>query len=93
MTDVPLSSLLDDFLKENKMEAAFDEHTAAARFSELLSETMRPHIQKVWAERGQLFVKCDSAVVKFELLNRRSEWLQQLNAGFAETVIKEIVVL
>lgn len=92
MTDVPLSTLLEEFLKKNHKEAAFNEQTAVVRFKELLPEAYRSHIQKVKAENGVLFVNCDSASLKFELTNRRSELMMQLNEGYAELVIKEIVI-
>lgn len=92
MTDVPLSTLLEEFLKKNHKEAAFNEQTAVVRFKELLPEAYRSHIQKVKAENGVLFVNCDSASLKFELTNRRSELMMQLNEGYAELVIREIVI-
>ena len=92
MTDVPLSLLLEEFLKRNHKEAAFNEQAAVARFQELLPETYRPHIQKVRAENGVLFVNCDSAGLKFELTNRRSELMAQLNEGYDELVIREMVI-
>ena len=92
MTDVPLSSLLEEFLKKNHKEAAFNEQAAVARFPELLPESYRPHIHHVRAENGVLFVGCDNAALRFELTNRRSELLAQLNEGFAEAVISDIVV-
>ena len=92
MTDVPLSTLLEEFLKKNHKEAAFNEQTAVVRFKELLPEAYRSHIQKVKAENGDLFVNCDSASLKFELTNRRSELMMQLNEGYAELVIREIVI-
>ena len=73
-------------------EAAFNEQTAVARFPELLPENVRSHIQKVRAANGVLFVSCDNAALRFELTNRRSELLAQLNEGFAEVVISDIVV-
>ena len=92
MTDVPLSSLLEEFLKKNHKEAAFNEQAAVTRFPELLPENYRSHIQKVWVVNGVLFVSCDNAALRFELTNRRSELLAQLNEGFVEAVIHEIVV-
>ena len=92
MTDVPLSSLLEEFLKKNHKEAAFNEQTAVARFPELLPENYRCHLQKVQVSNGVLFVSCDNAALRFELTNRRSELLAQLNEGFSEAVIHEIVV-
>ena len=92
MTDVPLSSFLEEFLKKNHKEAAFNEQTAVTRFPELLPENFRPHIQKVRVVNGVLFVSCDNAALRFELTNHRSELLVQLNEGFAEDVISDIVV-
>lgn len=93
MTDIPLSSLVDDFLKKNHKEAAFNEQAAVVRFHELLPEEYRSHIQNVRAENGVLFVNCDSAGLKFELTNRRSELMAKLNEGYAELVIREMVIL
>ena len=92
MTDVPLSSLLEEFLKKNHKEAAFNEQAAVARFPELLPENFRSHIQKVRVSNGILFVSCDNAALRFELTNRRSELVAQLNEGFAEAVISDIVI-
>jgi len=92
MTDVPLSSLLEEFLKKNHKEAAFNEQAAVVRLPELLPENYRSHIQKVWVANGVLFVSCDNAALRFELTNRRSELLAQLNEGLEGDVIHEIVV-
>ena len=92
MTDVPLSSLLEEFLKKNHKEAAFNEQAALAHFPELLPENFRPHIQKVRVEHGVIFVNCDNAAVRFELTNRRSELMALLNEGFSEVVISDLIV-
>ena len=93
MTDVPLSSLLEDFLKKNHKEAAFNEQAAVLHFPELLPENYRPYIQKVRVTNGALFVNCDNAAVRFELSNRRSELMTQLNKDFPTPVITDIVIL
>ena len=92
MAEVSISQLLEAFIKRNHREDAFKEHSAANLFLQLVPESQRALIQKVWCEKGKLFVKTNNASLRFELRNQRSSYLEQINQKLEKEVVKEIVL-
>lgn len=93
MADIPISSLLQQFLEKNHREKEFKEHAAADAFLPLIPEGQRSMIQKVWSENGKLFVKTNVSGMKFQLLTQRSILIEKVNQSVGDEVIKDIVLL
>lgn len=93
MADIPISSLLQQFLEKNHREKEFKEHAAADFFMQLIPEEQRSMIQKVWSENGKLFVKTTTAGMKFQLLTQRSSLLEKVNQSVGDEIVKDLVLL
>ena len=93
MAEVPISTLLQDFLAKNHRENDFKEHAAARFFIQLIPEDHRPMIQKVWCKNGKLFVKTDIASMKFQILTQKPTLLEKVNQSIGNEIIKELVLL
>ena len=91
MTEIPLSSLLHDFMKKNNHEREYQEVTAVELFKQLLPEQYRAMIQRVSVKNGILYVKSNSASLRFELMNQRSVFIQQINQKLGEAIIRDIL--
>ena len=90
MSDQPLSAILQQFLERNHREEDFMEHAAAREFINLLPEEQRAQVKVVKTGKGVLWVKTTLAVLRFELVNRRTTLVAQLNEKLGKPVIKEI---
>lgn len=91
MTEIPLSSLLHEFMKKNNHEREYQEVTAVELFKQLLPEKYRAMIQRVSVKNGILYVKSNSASLRFELMNQRSVFIQQINQKLGEAIIRDIL--
>jgi hypothetical protein len=91
MTEIPLSSLLHEFMKKNNHEREYQEVTAVELFKQLLPEQYRAMIQRVSVKNGILYVKSNSASLSFELMNQRSVFIQQINQKLGEAIIRDIL--
>ena len=92
MADIPLSTLLQQFLEKNHREQDFQEHTATRIFLDILPEPQRTMVESVKSENGILFVKSNIAAFRFDLINRRSSLVSQINEKLGKEVIRDIKV-
>lgn len=91
MEDTPFSSILQNFLASNHREDDFKMHNAVEMYKQLLPESQRACIQKVTCSNNKLIVETTHASLRFELLNRRSEHIAQINAELEKNLITDIV--
>ena len=91
MAEIPISTLLHEFMQKNHREREYQEVTATEIFPQLLPEDLRAMIQRVSVKNGVLYVKSNCASLRFELMNQRSVFIQQINEKLGDAIIKEIV--
>ncbi len=91
MAEIPLSTLLHEFMKENHHEREYQEVTAVEIFKQLLPDAYRTMIQRVSVKNGVLYVKSNCASLRFELMNQRSSYIKQLNQKLGESIIRDIL--
>ena len=91
MAEIPISTLLHEFMKKNHRERQYQEVTATEIFPQLLPDNLRAMIQRVSVKDGVLYVKSNCASFRFELMNQRSVFIQQINEKLGAAIIKEIV--
>ena len=91
MAEIPISTLLHEFMKKNHREREYQEMTATEIFPQLLPENFRTMIQRVSVKNGVMYVHSDCASLRFELMNQRSDFIQQINEKLGEAIIKDIV--
>jgi len=91
MEATPISTLLQKFVVDNHKEKDFDGQSAVNIFWDLLREEDRTLVEKVWYAQAKLYVKISNTGLKFELLQQRSTFMQQINQQLGVKVIKNIV--
>lgn len=91
MEDTPVSSLIQQFLRNNHREDDFLAHTAVEIYQLLIPEELRPGISKVSCVNDKLYVETTNASLRFELMNMRSDHVAQINADLGKNVISDIV--
>lgn len=90
MAEIPISTLLQDFLKKNNKEQEFKEHSATQIFLQTLPENFSSMVKKVKCDQGILTVKVENASLRFELMAQRSTLMAQVNEKLEGEVVKEI---
>lgn len=87
----PLGSVLQDLIDQMGYRQNIDEARAVEAWAALAGDRINAVTQKVWMERGTLFVKVRSATWRQQLQFQRSAWRDRLNASLGREVITEIV--
>ncbi len=86
-----LSDIIQSFIKKNKKEQLFLEHDIPILFEQSISPAFKANIVKVTVKDGILFVKVNSAALRFELLTRRSEIITTINKKIGVEVLSDII--
>jgi predicted nucleic acid-binding Zn ribbon protein len=87
-----LGSLLDQFVKSNKLERGLAEYRLIKSWNELLGVTVAKKTRKLEIRRRTLFVTLYSSVVRSELEMIKDTLIKRLNEAAGMHVIDEIVL-
>ncbi len=88
-----ITELLPLFLREEGLETPLQEYRITHQgWVTVVGQTIAEHTEKITIYNQVLYVLCDSAVVKQELIMRRSEIIQKLNLYVDSYVISNLIV-
>ena len=88
---VHISEVIQELLKKNNMKSRLDETTITQKWEEVVGKTMAKYTQKVYVNKGILYVEVTSSVARNELAMNRSILIEQLNEITGSETIKEII--
>ncbi len=86
-----LSSVLKDFIDENKLGRKLNEIDVVASWEELLGQTVARYTESLKIYNGTLFVKTSSPALRNELIMMKDEIRKRLNQKAGQEIIKQIV--
>ncbi|MCG6190975.1 DUF721 domain-containing protein [Maribellus maritimus] len=86
-----LSEVLQEYIREMRMERKLKEVDALHYWEELLGKTISNYTTNIYIARKVLYVKISSSVVKNELLMMREEIRQKINEKAGEEIVQKIV--
>jgi predicted nucleic acid-binding Zn ribbon protein len=87
----PLSDILRDYIKENKIGRKLKAVDIVQSWEELLGKTIAHYTRNVLLRNKILFVEISSPVVKNELFMMREEIKRKLNEKAGEEVVDKII--
>jgi hypothetical protein len=88
----PISDLLRQFIKENKLENGIDN----VRIKEIWSDITGVYISKattqIYVSNQSLFVSVNSSILRNEIMLIKSQLVQKINEQLGRQYIKEIIL-
>ena len=88
---VHISEVIQELLKKNNMKSRLDETTITQKWEEVVGKTMAKYTQKVYVNKGILYVEVTSSVARNELAMNRSILIERLNEITGSETIKDII--
>ena len=88
---VHISEVIQELLKKNNMKSLLDETTITQKWEEVVGKTMAKYTQKVYVNKGILYVEVTSSVARNELVMNRSLLIERLNQTTGSETIKDII--
>lgn len=87
-----LGNVIYEYLRAMGLETPLNEHRVMNAWSDVVGEAMAKYTQDLNIFNQTLYVKVSSAVVRNELMMRRTELVARLNAKAGAQVITGIVL-
>ena len=88
---VHISEVIQELLKKNNMKSRLDETTITQKWEEVVGTTMAKYTQKVYVNKGILYVEVTSSVARNELVMNRSLLIERLNQTTGSETITDII--
>lgn len=85
-----LDDIIRHFLREYQLETPLNEYRLIQAWGKIAGPAAERYTQRLHIYNQKLFVKVRSAALRAELLMRRSELVEQLNAYIGSQVITDI---
>ncbi|MCE5174577.1 MAG: DUF721 domain-containing protein [Bacteroidales bacterium] len=86
-----LHEILDEALKSMKIDGKLFETRLINAYPEIVGSGIAAHTKSLYIQRGVLYVKIDSAVIRNELQMMRQSLIEHLNRQVGHDTIKDIV--
>lgn len=87
-----IGSLLDQFIRANKLEQGLAEYRIKKAWNALLGLSVARATQNLYIKDKILFVKLHSSVMRNELTMMKSEIIPRLNESAGYEVIEDIII-
>ncbi len=86
----PLSEVLKEYIKSNRIERKLKEMDAVQSWESLLGKTIARYTRNISVVNKVLYVEISSSVVKNELIMMREEICRKINENAGEEIIHRI---
>jgi len=87
-----IASVIKDYLKEAQIEGKLKEVQVVNSWEELVGKTIARRTNKIYINKGKLYLHMNSSIVKNELLMHREGIIERINTNAGEEIVKEIVI-
>jgi predicted nucleic acid-binding Zn ribbon protein len=87
-----LGSIIKEWLRANNLDVPMKEHSVPGYWPEVVGATLARHATVERLDRGALFVHCESAAWRTEVMLRREEIRARINERLGAEIVREIIV-
>ena len=87
-----IGSLLDEFIRVNRLEKGLAEYRVKKAWNELLGISVSRATQSLYINNKILFVKLHSSVLRNELSMMKSDIIIRLNESAGRDIIEDIII-
>jgi predicted nucleic acid-binding Zn ribbon protein len=87
-----IRDILNEFLRENKLNSRFKERNLVESWEEFMGKTISRATKKIYIQDRKLFVVISSSVIRNELYMLKQEIVRKLNERVGEDIITDLVL-
>ena len=87
-----IGSLLDEFIRVNRLEQGLAEYRLKKAWNELLGVSVSKATQSLYVKNRILFVKLHSSVMRNELSMMKDEIIKRLNESAGRDIIEDLII-
>jgi predicted nucleic acid-binding Zn ribbon protein len=87
-----IRDILQDFLRENKLDVRLKERQVIDSWAELMGKTISKATRQIYIRERKLYVVISSSVIRNELYMLKQEIVKKLNEKAGENIITELVL-
>ncbi|MEM8900552.1 MAG: DUF721 domain-containing protein [Bacteroidota bacterium] len=88
-----LGEAIDMFLKKNRLKDQVDIQAVIDEWEVLMGQAISANTEKIWFQRGVLYVKMTSPVWKQELTMARSKIKELVNRKLKRKLVEEVRII
>ncbi len=88
----PLGAVLQDFIKENRLEKGMDVVDTRTAWKNLMGNGVNNYTSAVELRNGVLYVSLSSSVLREELSHGTSKIIKMINENLGKEVVKKLVL-
>ena len=86
-----IEEIVNSYLKENKLDVKLKEYDIIASWEEVLGKAVASRTNKIFINKGNLYVSLSSSVLRNELMMMKDGIIYALNKKVGEKIISNIV--
>jgi predicted nucleic acid-binding Zn ribbon protein len=87
-----IREILNEFLRENKLDSRFKERNLVESWEELMGRTISRATKNIYIKDRKLFVVISSSVIRNELYMLKQEIVKKLNQRVGEEIITDLIL-
>ncbi|MFN6944837.1 MAG: DUF721 domain-containing protein [Cytophagaceae bacterium] len=89
----PLKECIEEFLKNTKLNAKFQETRVSAMWEKIVGRTIASRTTELFVKNQVLYLKLNSSSLRSELSMGKQKLVQLINNEIGEEVVKDIVFI
>jgi hypothetical protein len=87
----PLKDVIREFVEVFRLKNKLNQYRLIYRWEPVVGKMIAKHTKGLSINRKTLYVEMDSSIVRNEVYLLKSKIIEELNKGFGETIIDNIV--
>ena len=87
-----IREILNEFLRENKLDSRLKERNLVESWEELMGRTISRATKNIYIKDRKLFVVISSSVIRNELYMLKQEIVKKLNQRVGEEIITDLIL-
>ena len=89
---VQIKDVLDDMIGEMRIGGKMNEMNVRKHWHELMGTYITNHTQKIYFNKGKIFIYIESSALKQELYMAKSKIISSLNERLQEDLVNDLII-
>ncbi len=89
---VQIKDVLDDMIRDMRIGSKMNEMNVRKHWHELMGTYITNHTQKIYFNKGKIFIYIESSALKQELYMAKSKIISSLNERLQEDLVNDLII-
>lgn len=89
---VQIKDVLDDMISDMRIGGKMNEMNVRKHWHELMGTYITNHTQKIYFNKGKIFIYIESSALKQELYMAKSKIISSLNERLQEDLVNDLII-